>query len=676
MVKKDSYTTDNIKNVDEIEHIRMRTRVYLGEDARDTAAREITDNAFDEITKGYGSRVDVVLNPDHSITVTDDGRGLPVDMKDGENGIVLTLGHARSGSNFDDDTTASGTNGIGASATNAISSRMDVTVWRDGKEYHQQFREGRPVLFTGKDFDPQADFKESYGKLTGKKVKHPNGTSVRFIFDPTVLPEDSFHIDDFITRVNATARLIEGASLTVKDERGDTARAEDDEQNDESTDSRDLSCEFSGPWGVSEVLRYMSVEELIGDISDVSGEVIFEKGGKESSARYRIAFVPNSSTNEVFAFTNGVYNPDGGSHVTAVNRVIGEVMGEKVKSLRTLKLKKAEEKPKANDFTSRASIVIAIDSPGVSFVGQDKRAIRAVTMTNAIRKDAETPLVKWANDKGNKNIVEAWAKEALAKAREDVGAELAKERARKETSTKRMGENMSMPSGLLPCRQKGVGSGAILFIVEGESAATAVKAARDANVHAIYGIRGKILNTYNMSVPRALENNEISDIATIIGAGIGDKCDPSKSRYDAIVFLTDADPDGMNIQSLLTIMARELYPAMLEEGMFYYGNPPLFVVKNDKETIYCLDEDERDAAVKKLGKKNLRISREKGLGETTADDLYDTIMNPDSSIFTRIGPPDDEFAYGFEEIFGKNTDDRREWIKYVRTTLSIEDISE
>lgn len=656
MAKKTGYSTEDIKNIDNIDHIRLRTRVYLGQDVRDTAAREITDNAFDEIVKGYGTRVDVEINTDGSITVTDDGRGLPVDMKDGVNGIVLTLGTAMSGSNFEDTTTAAGTNGIGASATNAISSRMDVTVWRDSKEYNQSFREGRPGVYKGKDFDPSAEFTPKEGmKLVGKKSSHKDGTRVRFIFDETILPDDELHIDDFVMRINATARLIDKAKLSIVNH-----------NTGEKTD-------FNGPWGVESVMDYMSGGKAK-EPAVISGSATFINGGSESTVDYDIAFASNSDNNEVFAFTNGVFNPDGGSHANSAVKIIGSVLEERGSRLRSLGLKKGESSPKADDYMARSTVVVSVRSSGVSFVGQDKRAIRAIALGNALRNDSETKLKKWANSKASTDMVTAWAKEALTRAREVAGAELARERAKLESSSKRMGENMSMPEALVPCRQTGRGTGATLFIVEGKSAMSTVRSARDSKTQAIYPIRGKILNTYGMAQSKAMKNKEISDIIKIIGAGIGDNCDPSKSRYDMIVFLSDADPDGMNIQSLLTIMAKELLEPMVKEGMFFYANPPLFVVSKGREKIYCLDEGERDDAVKQLGTKGVNVTREKGLGESDADDLYDTVMNPDSRILTKPVQVESDFEYTFDDFFGKDLERRKEWIRYVSKTLSEEEV--
>ncbi len=269
----------------------------------------------------------------------------------------------------------------------------------------------------------------------------------------------------------------------------------------------------------------------------------------------------------------------------------------------------------------------------------------------------------WVNQTANTSVITTWANQALTLAREDQAIKLAKERAKKTSAhTAKLGENMRMPVKLLPSRNVGPGSGAELFICEGDSAASALKAARDAEFQAIFPIRGKILNVYDMSPVRALKNQEISDIVTILGAGVGRDFDVSRMRYDRIIFAFDADQDGFHIGALLLTMCHVLFRGLIESGRVFIAQPPLFIVSKGREKIYCLNETEKRVALKKLGK-GATLTREKGLGETDSASLNDTLMNPSARVLVQVkNDVHKSREYGWDTFFGKDTEARKEWL--------------
>lgn len=667
MTQKDTYSISSGKHYNDMEYIRLRPRFYLGGQVYNCAAREVTDNAFDEIIKGYGTTVTVTINPDHSITVLDDGRGVPaedVDKKTGMNGIMFFMGQPRAGSNFgNEDTTSSGTNGIGVSATNAVSSRMDVTAWRGGKQYLQSFKEGIPGVFSGTEWGPDQPFKPNKGgKLIGKKSSHPNGTEVRFLLDSTVQEDDALDIEDMLFRLNTMCRLTQNSTLIL-----DTTNAPKGIEHTTVT--------YSGPWGIEPLYQYVFTDK--DTISTVSGKCTYtlNTGGKQKDLpiSWEIAFAPAKEP-EVYSFVNGVYAPEGGSHHTSILKGLGLALEDKGSRIRGLDLKKGESAPSADDYAACVKAVISVRTPTAPYANQDKVSTRSVPMANALRASSQKQFGVWADQQSNSARVKAWSKLALTHQREVESIKITRARVQAGQKSMRLGENMRMPEKLLPSRVSGPGSGAELFICEGDSAASALKGARNSQTEAIFPIRGKIPNVYDMTAANALKNKEIAAIMTILNTSIGSNCQPEKCRYDKIIIATDSDPDGIgHIASLCIILFYRMFPGIIERGMLYIAQPPLFIVSKGKQKIYCLNENEKNKALKKLGR-GATVTREKGLGETDPDSLHDTVMNPDTRILIQI-KNDMKKARGFTltTFFGAgNGDARKEWIATLDDIIDAE----
>lgn len=677
MTKK-TYTTDDITMLEGLDHVRLRTSVYLSGTPRNVATREIIDNAMDEAAKGYGSTVDVVFHDDGSIEVTDNGRGVPVDwnQKHKLNGIIMTLGRKDSGSNFNDDTASAGTNGIGASATNAISLRFDVTVRRDGKSYTQSFKQGKPGVFAGNGFDPFAEFEPRVDKLRGKKDTSglPTGTSIRWYFDPEIAPDDVLDVKDIYFRIHTSTLLIPGVMSTVTKD-GKTVSFGD------VLDAKSKN-KYVGSQAVYDMLHVEKPE------ANVSGESTFNGYSKNTPFTWELsAGVPVDISGEAtqYGFTNTVYNSDGGSHVGGASSAVYEALEEKAKSLGASKLglKKSELPPTAKDFEDIVNMVVSVKGSGVQFDSQAKSRVTSPSMSMSIKKSVKEQFTLWLNQKKNSSVVLSWVKVALENKRnaEEIAALEKLSKQRKEN--KRIDESLRLPEKYIGCRTAGYDSGAELYIVEGDSAMGTIKGARDSNVHAIIPIRGKVKNTYGLPLNQSLQNREISDIVQVIGASVGKMCDPKKSKFSKIILTADADPDGAHINVLLSLMFYTLMRPLIEAGMVYIVHPPLFAIKykdgKDESVAYAHTDEERDAIIKKIGNNKVTdVARNKGLGEMDADDFENTVLNPDNRNLVQIQLDDVQEIIDrcLSVWFGSDTGLRREHIADINRKQSIEEIRE
>lgn len=653
----DTYTTAEIDHLQPMDHIRQRVGMYLSaEEPKMVAFREIFDNAFDEVSGGYADTVEIIAHEDGSFTVTDNGRGLPVDSKGGVNGIVLTLGTPNSGGKFrDTDVVSAGTNGVGASATNAISKRFDVTVYRSGKVYRQNFRCGKPGTWSGEDFDPDAGFTEGSGPLRGVKkgVADRTGTEIRFAFDEDIVSETRFDLDELLFRARATAMLLDGATLRITHPDGEVETV-------------------TGGIGVSGAMEALTGLSPTGEISGSTG---YEEARKSKFLNWHLAFAPSESA-RVLSFVNTVHTQSGGSHVTAVQKVVGEVLADKARRIRGLGLKKGEEPPSAEDFVATMGAVIAVETAHPRFSGQEKRSINSRPLHNALASDLSESFTTWVERRENSAVVSAWATAARNRAREVRSVEMARKRAR--TPARSVGENLSLPVKLRPCRTDRAG-GAELFIAEGDSALATIEAARDAEFQAAVPIRGKMVNTYGMSTEAIMKNKEIAELSQVIGGGVGKGFSVDDVRYEKIFMATDADVDGFHISILGLTMFHTLMPGLIEAGLVWRLNPPLFVIKpfDGSGNRFVQDRKGLEAELKKLGKNRnkVEIQRCKGLGEMDENDFWDAVMNPETRSIQRVTIADVERTEAMmETLFGKNTDIRRQWLAETRGDFDVEDM--
>lgn len=670
-----SYTAADITELDDVQHTRLRPAVNLGQEVLLTALRELVDNAVEEVADPShgGSTVTITLHVDSSVTVADDGRGLPVDSDrvTGKNGIVKTLGTARAGGKFsahaDADNVGAGLNGIGAAAAVFISARTDVTVKREGKTYTQRFGKGYPGTFVGKDFDPDAEFvRDDNQKLRGVANKSPNarGTAVRILFDPEVAPDCSIDITEVLLRAHAAVRMCPGVHLKVIDQGWTLSEVPEM-----------LAAPFDGPWGTDSVLDLMCAAagtpqpelHLL-----VEGSGSYTTGRGPTPMRWSVAAGPAEPAT-VAAFCNTVRTANGGSHLSAAIKGLSEALAERAGRMRDLGLAKGENGPEAQDFAAVTALAVDTRAPDVSWDSQAKTSVSSRSLNLAMTPEVARAVTVWAANPANAAAVGIWAKLALESARARRSAEGAKERSRAASKAKGMGTNLSLPPKLLPSRESGRGSGAELFICEGDSALGTVKAARDATFQAAFPLKGKPPNTFGWTATKARTKEEFDSIERILGCGVRDHCDPEKCRYDRILFASDADPDGANINSSLISMFLDFYRPLVAAGMVYVTLPPLFVVYDGNTRIYCQDEAERDEAVTKMraaSRRKVEVQRNKGLGEMNADDFWHTVLDPTQRTVYRISP-DDKALELHHTLFGGPPEGRRDWMAAAAACIDI-----
>ncbi|MCB0926045.1 MAG: DNA gyrase subunit B, partial [Mycobacterium sp.] len=521
-----SYTAADITELDDVQHTRLRPAVNLGQDVRNTALRELVDNAIEEVAEPShgGSTVTIVLHADGSVTVADDGRGLPVDSDrtTGKNGIVKTLGTARAGGKFDQHSdaaaTGAGLNGIGAAAAVFISARTDVSVRRDGKTYTQCFSRGYPGTFEGKDFDAEAPFtRNDAQKLRGvanrgaNRAPDSHGTSVRILLDPTVAPDSTLDIGEVLLRAHAAARMCPGVHLEVIDEGfplGEVPEA--------------LTQRFDGPWGTDALLALMcaAADNPLPEVQLlVDGGGSYTTGRGPTPLRWSLAAGPAEPAT-IAAFCNTVRTPGGGSHLSAALKGLTEALAEKASRLRDLGLAKGEAGPEPQDFAAVTALAVDTRAPDVAWDSQAKTAVSSRSLNVAMAPEVARAVTVWAALPANATTISTWAKLALESARARRSAEGAKARARAASKAKGLGTNLSLPPKLLPSRENGRGSGAELFICEGDSALGTVKAARDATFQAAFPLKGKPPNTFGWTVTKARTKEEFDAIERILGCGV------------------------------------------------------------------------------------------------------------------------------------------------------------
>lgn len=665
MTAATQYSSKSITSLDGIAHVRKRPGVYLGEDVRTTAAREVIDNACDEVARGYASTVGVIFHSDTSIEVSDDGRGVPFDFDDQAklNGIVKSLGTTMSGSNFDDTGAGAGTNGIGASATNAISARFDVDVTRAGKRYTQRFREGRPGRFAGDEFDPDAEFERKDGEnLRGRKdaTGKNSGTRIRFLFDPSIAPDSQLDTDDLAFRVGLTARLVEGMNLSV------ARNGAEDGETDHQT--------YSGPYGSAAALEYATEQTAM---STFTGSYNYTSNETERTVSFDVSLA-STTEQKIVSAVNAVYTPDGGAHVSGALRAIGTALTSR--KVRGLSLAKGEEYPSADDFVATCALSLSLRTPAPPFIGQDKRKLdaKARALSNGLERELTRQLTVWVASPANNAALTRWAENALQHARTVRKVDAARAAARASNKSAGAGTNLSLPEKLLPSRLTGRGSGAELFICEGDSALGTVKNARSADYQAAFPLRGKPINARGKALgspvaskPNTLRaNEEFKSIEAILATGVQDGCDPEKCRYDRVIMACDADADGANISALMLEILHGSFRPLLDEGMVYIAVPPLFIITtgNPNERIYCVTEDDRDEVLERLrseGTKKVEVQRCKGLGEMNPREFRETVMNPETRTLIRINI-DAAAEDTLEMMFGGSAQARREWIDVMR----------
>ena len=665
------YTAKDLAVLEGLDAVRKRPGMYIGTtDSRGLmhCLWEIIDNSVDEALAGFCTSIEINLEADGSVEVHDNGRGIPVDKepKTGLTGVEVVFTKLHAGGKFGGGSYAAsgGLHGVGASVVNALASRLDVEVDRNGKIYWMSFQRGNAGIFDGD--GPKATFEESSGlRQIGKVAAKVTGTRVKWWFDRQIfLKEAELSIEDIYARARQTSYLVPGLTLVVNDNRTKSKTSET----------------FFHKGGISEFCSFLRPDEPVGEVIRISGSgeytetvpVLDDKGHMMPTEVSRTMGVDiamqwgNGYETTMSSFVNIISTPKGGTHTQGFERSITKVMNDALRSTKTLKNNEGDVIK--DDVLEGLTAVVTVRMSEPQFEGQTKEVLGTAAATKIVAAVVADEMEKFFNT--TKRIEKATGKLILEKianaSRTRISARAHKDLQRRKNAL----ESSSLPTKLSDCRSDDTAR-TELFIVEGDSALGTTKAARNSEFQAILPIRGKILNVQKASLSQMLENTECASIIQVIGAGSGKSFSLDDARYGRIILMSDADVDGAHIRCLLlTLLCRYMRP-LIEDGRVFAAIPPLHridVVGGKRgEVHYTYSDDEMKRVLADLTKNGKRwkepVQRYKGLGEMDADQLRETTMDPDKRTLRRITMNDANAAEAmFELLMGNEVAPRKEFI--------------
>ena len=630
------YDATSIQVLEGLEAVRKRPAMYIG----DTAVRglhhlvwEVVDNSVDEALAGFCTEIQVAIETDGSVTVRDDGRGIPTDLhattKKPALEVVMTTLHA--GGKFDSNTykVSGGLHGVGVSVVNALSEWCTVEVLRDGKIFSQEYRRGVP---TGPMKSRPAE-----KRATG------SGTTVRFKPDAGIFDDTTFHWDTIAARLRELAFLNSGLTIRLNDAR--TAK----------------STEYFYKGGIVEFVKYLNQNKE----TLHSKPVFFSR--ERDNVSVEIAFQYNDGyTETLLSFVNNINTAEGGTHVVGFRSALTRTLVNYANREGFTKNLKADMG--GEDVREGLVAVVSIKMQNPQFEGQTKTKLGNNEIKSAVEGVVGEGLREYFDE--NPSVARKLVEKMVAAARAREAARKARDLARRKTIL----DGGALPGKLADCAWDNPEE-CELYIVEGDSAGGSAKQGRDRKFQAILPIRGKILNVEKARLDKILANEEIRSIITALGAGVKDEFDITKLRYHRIILMADADVDGAHIRTLLlTFLYRELRQ-LVDAGHVYIAQPPLFMVKSGKEETYCFNEKERDEAIARAGKKNVMVQRYKGLGEMNPDQLWRTTMDPETRTLLKVTSEDAvEADRIFTILMGEQVEPRRQFIEENALTVRNLDV--
>lgn len=633
-IENQKYGAEQIQVLEGLEPVRVRPGMYIGstgERGLHHIVYEIVDNSVDEALAGFCDEIKVIIEKDNSITVCDNGRGIPVEEKEeiGKSAleIVFTVLHAGGKFGGGGYKVSGGLHGVGASVVNALSKKLIVKVFRDGKIYSQSYEKGIPITKV---------------EVIGECDNNKHGTEVHFIPDDTIFETTVYSFDTLKTRLRETAFLTKGLKICLTDKR--------------EGKEKEKTFHYEG-----------GIKEFVGFINKGKNPIydkVFYCEGKKDDILVEVALQHNEEYQEaIYTFVNNINTPEGGTHLTGFKNSLTKVINDYAKEQKFLK--ETDENLSGEDIREGLTAIISVKIEDPQFEGQTKQKLGTSEAQFAVQS-VFSDSFKYFLDQNpviGKIICE---KSILARKARDAAR-----KARDLTRRKSALEGGGLPGKLVDCSERD-STKCEIFIVEGDSALGPAKDGRDSRYQAVMPLRGKILNVEKANEQKMYENAEITGMITAFGTGIKDEFDISKLRYDKIIIMTDADVDGAHIATLMLTFIYRFLPELIKQGHVYLAQPPLFKVSKGKKFYYAYSDAEKDERVKELGEDS-DVSRFKGLGEMDTEQLAETTMDPETRVLLRVNMNDDsasELDLTFTTLMGDEVEPRRVFIeenaKYVQ----------
>ena len=636
-MSENNYGGDQIQILKGLEAVRKRPGMYIGS----TSSRglhhlvyEIVDNAVDEALAGYCNTIEVTINQDNSITVIDNGRGVPVDVNH-ETGkpaveVVYTMLHAGGKFGGGGYKVSGGLHGVGASVVNALSEWMEVYVKRDGHIYNQRYERGNVCYPL---------------KVVGDCPLEETGTKVTFLPDKEIFQETTVYEYNILkSRLREMAFLTKGIKIVLKDAR----------------EGIEQERVFHYEGGIKEFVEYLNKSK------DALYDKIIYCEGLKDGVQVEVAFQHNDGYNEVVdSFVNNIKTPEGGTHLTGFKNALTKTFNDYAKKNKLIK--DSEQSLSGDDIREGLTAIVSVKIEDPQFEGQTKQKLGNTVARSAVDSIVSEQLEIFLEQ--NPAVAKVICEKSILAQRAREAARKARDLTRRKTAL----ENTSLPGKLADCSDRDP-KNCEIYIVEGDSAGGSAKTARSRATQAILPLRGKILNVEKARLDRILGNEEIKAMITAFGTGIHEDFDISKLRYHKIIIMTDADVDGAHIATLLLTFFYRFMPELIKQGHVYLAQPPLYKIEKNKKVWYAYSDEELNQMMLEIGRdQNNKVQRYKGLGEMDADQLWETTMDPEKRILLRVNMDEDsesEIDVTFSTLMGDKVEPRREFIeanaKYVK----------
>ena len=627
-MEKTEYGADQIQILEGLEAVRKRPGMYIGS----TSARglhhlvyEIVDNSVDEALAGYCKNIDVTINPDNSITVIDDGRGIPVGInhKSGLPAVEVVFMVLHAGGKFGGGgyKVSGGLHGVGASVVNALSNWLEVRVYHDGKVYFQRYERGKTM---------------NKLEVIDTCPIEKTGTEVRFLPDDTMFEETVYDYDVLKTRLRETAFLTKGLRIVLRDLRTDPV----------------VEKAFHYEGGIKEFVSYLNKSKTA-----LYPDIIYCEGERDG-VLVEVAMQHNDSYQEnTYGFVNNITTPEGGTHIVGFRNALTKTFNEYARANKLLK--DSEPNLTGEDIREGMTAIVSIKIEEPQFEGQTKQKLGNSEARGAVDNIVSTQLELFLEQ--NPAVAKTIVEKSLLSQRAREAARKARDLTRRKSAL----DGMSLPGKLADCTDKDP-KNCEIFLVEGDSAGGSAKSARSRATQAILPLRGKILNVEKARLDKIYANAEIKAMITAFGTGIHDDFDITKLRYDKIIIMTDADVDGAHIDTLMLTFLYRFMPELIKQGHVYLAQPPLFKIEKNKKVWYAYDDDQMNQILNEIGRGDNKIQRYKGLGEMDAEQLWETTMDPERRVLRRVVFDEEyssEIDLTFNTLMGDKVEPRRDFIE-------------